>query len=100
MINIHTAAQFNEAMSGNYALTVLLVESHIISAQLDYNASPSDILNYEHKHLLRDAVTQPMGNDLVSNPTSGTLIAKSFTYPLKSGWQGNHMTVVAFIPII
>ena len=97
VINIHTASQFNEAMAGSYALTVLLIESHIISAQLDYNASPSDILDYEHKHLLRDAVTQNMGNDLASNPTAGSMITKSFTYPIKSGWQGNHMTVVAFI---
>jgi hypothetical protein len=38
-----------------------------------------------------------MGNDLVSNPEAGAMITKSYTYPLKSGWQGNHMTVVAFV---
>jgi hypothetical protein len=97
VINIHTASQFNENMSGQYALVVLLVESHIISAQEDYDQTPSEILEYEHKHVLRDAVTQAMGNFVVNQPKQGDVFAQSFTYPLPSNWMGENMTVVAYL---
>jgi len=97
VINIHTASQFNEALGSNYALVVLLVESHLISAQEDYDQTPSEILEYEHKHVLRDAVTQAMGNFVVSKPAQGSVFTQSFTYPLPTSWKGENMTVVAYI---
>ncbi len=97
VINIHTGSQFNQDMSGNYSLVVLLIESHIISAQEDYDQTPSEIPSYEHNHLLRDAVTQPMGNSLATNPKANSLYTSSYTYPLPSTWKGENMTVVAYI---
>ena len=97
VINIHTGAQFNEDMTGSYSLVVLLIESHIISAQEDYDQTPSEIPNYEHNHLLRDAVTQPMGNSLATNPKATNVYTNSFTYPIPSTWKGENMTVVAYI---
>jgi hypothetical protein len=97
VINIHAASQFHENLSGQYALVVLLVESHIISAQEDYDQTPSEILEYEHKHVLRDAVTQAMGNFVADAPKEGDIFSQSFTYPLPTNWKGENMTIVAYL---
>ncbi len=97
VINIHAASQFHENLSNQYALVVLLVESHIISAQEDYDQTPSEILEYEHKHVLRDAVTQAMGNFVADEPKQGDIFSQSFTYPLPTNWKGENMTVVAYL---
>lgn len=97
VINIHAASQFHENLSGQYALVVLLVESDIISAQEDYDQTPSEVLEYEHKHVLRDAVTQAMGNFIADAPKEGDIFSQSFTYPLPTNWKGENMTVVAYL---
>jgi hypothetical protein len=97
VINIHAASQFHENLSGQYALVVLLVESDIISAQEDYDQTPSEILEYEHKHVLRDAVTQAMGNFVADAPKEGDIFSQSFTYPLPTNWKGENMTIVAYL---
>jgi hypothetical protein len=97
VVNIHTATQFQSAKSGNYNLVVLLVESHIISAQEDYDHDPTEILDYEHMHVLRAAVTETMGNQIASNPNATDVYTSSYTFPLQSGWNGHNCTVVAYL---
>ncbi|MFM7721406.1 MAG: Omp28-related outer membrane protein [Bacteroidota bacterium] len=96
-INIHINSHFVESYPGSLNLVVLLVENHIISPQEDYTATPTEVEDYEHEHVLRAAITEPMGNSLVNAPTSGTNITKSFTVPISSAWNGQNMAVVAYL---
>ena len=96
-INIHINSHFVESYSGSLNLVVLLVENHIISPQEDYTATPSLVEDYEHEHVLRTAVTEPMGNALITAPNAGTSITKSFTVPVSSTWNGQNMAVVAYL---
>jgi hypothetical protein len=96
-INVHINSHFIESYSGSLNLVVLLVENHIISPQEDYNATPSEVEDYEHEHVLRAAVTEPMGNALINAPNIGTNITKSFTVPVSSEWNGQNMVVVAYL---
>ncbi|MFM9422033.1 MAG: hypothetical protein RIR06_494 [Bacteroidota bacterium] len=96
-INIHINSHFVESYSGSLNLVVLLVENHIISPQEDYTATPSEVEDYEHEHVLRTAVTEPMGNALITAPNAGTSITKSFTVPVSSTWNGQNMAVVAYL---
>ncbi len=96
-INIHINSHFVESYSGSLNLVVLLVENHIISPQEDYTATPSEVEDYEHEHVLRTAVTEPMGNALITAPNAGTNITKSFTVPISSAWNGENMAVVAYL---
>ncbi|MBM3448075.1 MAG: Omp28-related outer membrane protein [Bacteroidetes bacterium] len=96
-INIHINSHFVESYSGSLNLVVLLVENHIISPQEDYTATPSEVEDYEHEHVLRTAVTEPMGNALITSPNGGTSITKSFTVPVSSTWNGQNLVVVAYL---
>lgn len=50
--------------SFTHALTLYLLESHIIDWQIDGNANPPDIPNYEHNHVLRSALNGTWGQNL------------------------------------
>jgi hypothetical protein len=76
---------------------VLLVENHIISAQEDYSQTPSEIEEYEHEHVLRTNVTEPMGNLVINSPAAGFSSTNSFTMALQPNWVPTNMTVVGYL---
>ncbi len=97
IVNVHTHSQFLNNLSGNYDLVVLLTESKIVSAQEDYDQEPSEILDYEHNHVLHDAITPAPGMPLITNPRANDIVLKSFSYELNSNWNPEHCHVVAFV---
>jgi len=97
VINIHTATQFQENLTGNYQLVILIVESNIISPQEDYDQNPTEVEDYHHHHVLRAAVTEAMGNTIASNPSANSLKTTSYSFPLNSQWDGQNCTVVAYL---
>ena len=94
VFNIHMNSQFIEGYTGNVNLVVLLVESHLISTQRV--AQVGDIL-YEHEHVLRTNVSEPMGNQIANNPAAGFSATTSFTIPLESIWTPTNMTVIGYL---
>ena len=97
VFNIHMNSQFLQGYTGNVNLVVLLVENHLISAQEDYSQTPSEIEDYEHEHVLRTNVTEPMGNLVISNPSSGYSATSSFTISVQPNWVPTNMTVVGYL---
>ena len=97
VLNIHMNSQFIENYTGNVNLVVLLVENHILSAQEDYSQTPSEIEEYEHEHVLRTNVTEPMGNLVINSPSLGYSSTSSFTIPLQANWVPTNMTVVGYL---
>ena len=97
VFNIHMNSQFLQAYTGNVNLVVLLVENHLISPQEDYSQTPSEIGNYEHEHVLRTNVSEPMGNLVINSPTAGYSATTSFTIPAQSNWEPTNMTVVGYL---
>lgn len=97
VMNIHMNSQFLENYTGNVNLVVLLVENHIISAQEDYSQTPSEIEDYEHEHVLRTNVSEPMGNLVVNSPSPGYTSTTSFTIPLQANWVPTNMTVIGYL---
>lgn len=96
-LNIHLNSQFLSSYTGNLNLVVLVLESHIISPQEDYSVNPPEVENYEHMHVLRTAVTESMGNFLVSNPLAGSAQTSSFTVPIPANWNADNLTVVSYL---
>jgi hypothetical protein len=97
VFNIHMNSQFLEAYNGNVNLVVLLVENHIVSPQEDYSQTPSEIEDYEHEHVLRTNVSEPMGNLVISNPSAGFSATTSFTIPSKNNWEPMNITVIGYL---
>jgi hypothetical protein len=95
--NIHLHTQFLRSLNTSTKLVILLVESGIISAQEDYNQTPSEILNYRHDNLLRDALTDPTGWPFLNNPRENDTLVRSFTYPMNPDWNPANCSVLAFI---
>lgn len=97
ILNIHAHTEFLEALPNTYNLVVYVVESHIISAQEDYEQDPTEILDYEHNHLLRDAVTGAFGLPIASAPDAGNAVVKSFSYKMNDNWNAANCTVIAIL---
>jgi hypothetical protein len=97
VVNIHVHHQFLNSLPGSYNLVVLLAESNIISPQIDYDQTPSEIEDYEHNHVLRDGVTGAAGIPIATDPAANSTGVTSFTKALKNSWVANNCTVIAFI---
>jgi hypothetical protein len=97
VFNIHMNSQFIDAYAGKVNLVVLLIESDLVSAQEDYSQTPAEIEDYVHMHVLRANVSEPMGNQIASNPAAGFSATTSFTIPLKSIWTPTNMTVIGYL---
>lgn len=93
--------KFLNTMSGTYKLVVLLTEDSIVAPQKDYSQTPSDILTYVHRHMLRDAVNSTWGDTVATGSiNAGTLDTKNFVYngiASNSSWNADHCYVVAFV---
>jgi hypothetical protein len=96
-LNIHVHTQFLQSLQGRFQLIVLLLESHIISAQSDYSLDPSTIYDYEHNHLLRTNITNALGEPLLTNPLNNDQVVKSYTLPMSDLWVPENCSVVAFV---
>jgi len=81
-------------------IVLMILESPIIAPQKDYRLpSPSNILNYSHKHVLRANINGTWG-DLLSAGVSipaGSQIAKSYTYTLPDHIDSEKVSIVAFV---
>jgi hypothetical protein len=69
--------------SGKYNLVVLLTQDSIKAPQLKYGVG--EIVNYQHRFALRDAINSPWGDSLVSNGAAlNKTIVKPYNYTIKS----------------
>jgi len=91
-----------EDLEGNYNMSVMLTESHIIDPQDNKLADGSVITieDYEHNHVLRMMLTPFDGESFGTNLSGGELINKTFsaTLPDEDGtWIADNMEVVVFV---
>jgi len=96
-INVNT----NVANSRKIGLTVYILEDNIIQWQTDYDQTPSEIENYEHKHVLRAGMNGPFG-EIIKDNTDLTSIGDTITtnsYSLDAGddWVIDNCSIVAFV---
>ena len=73
----------NSSVNENY-LPIAMLQDSILGSQADYgNYNPTQWLNgqYVHMHVLRDVVT-PVWGEAISPTTQGTLITKTYEYPI------------------
>lgn len=97
ILNVHIHGQYLKNLTDSYSLVVLIAESHIISAQEDYDQTPSEILDYEHNHVLRDVITIPEGLPVSTAPASNDAFLRSFSYEFNSEWVPGNCHVIAYI---
>jgi len=95
---------FLNSASGELKLTVLIVEDSIVNWQKDYNyvdlenPGNTDIENYIHRHVLRNAINGSWGETIVENGIEqGKTLNKSFSYVINTEWVEERCSVIAFV---
>jgi thiol-disulfide isomerase/thioredoxin len=80
-------------------LVVMITETPVTAAQKDYRLpSPSDILDYKHKHVLRANINGTWGDVLnTTAPANGTAVTKTYEYTLPAQVNPDNVHIVAFV---
>lgn len=88
--------------AGKYNISVLVVESNIIEAQKNTNPNINngkEILDYNHKDVLRGAVNTTWGEEFADAALStGQVFNKAYTnYKIGKDWKPDDLKIVAFV---
>ncbi len=94
-LSLTSTITVNETLEGNYNYAVMITESGIVDAQDD--ADQGLILDYVHKHVLRDILTKADGDPLTENLTQGTVVEKQLTYVLPADWVASKCNVIVLV---
>ena len=99
---IEVSTTFTQSLEGKYKLVVMIAEDHVIAPQKNNNAAigPSpDWLDYEHRNILRDAITPVFGSYITAD---GTIVAnevyeKTFFYSPDVAWVTENCEIIVYI---
>lgn len=83
-----------QSLSGENYLTVLITQDSIVDTQDDKGVIN---LNYLHRHVLRDVVSNPGGDLITETISSDITVRRSFSLTLPAAWEAKHCSVVAFV---
>ena len=100
LLNAKVDVKFLLGYAGKVNLTVCILEDSIYGGQL--NNVPGDsmpiIKNFRFMHLLRGSLNGSFGEEITSNPVTGNLVTKSYTFDFNpTSWVPEHCSVIAFI---
>jgi hypothetical protein len=99
---INLDVTFNGSNEGKIRVVVIIVEDHIVSPQKnnkpDLGPAP-DWLDYEHRNIVRDAITPTFGTYLSSDGTivQGEVYSKTFFYGPATEWVTANCNIIAYV---
>ena len=100
-LDVEVDAEFLSILNGTYMISVVVTEDSIVKPQKNSDpviGSVPTILDYVHRDVLRGSFNGTWGDTLVSGTTAdGQHVIKNFSMILNSGWDENHISIVAFI---
>ena len=85
-----------QPLSGDIRLSIMLTESNIIDAQDDLEAG-GIVLDYVHRHVLRDMMTPSHGITLFNSISTGQTFNQTFTTTIPAEWNADNMEIIAFV---
>ena len=99
LICVDTQSEILASIDHNLSLTVVLLESGIISKQTDYSALPNQYVeDYEHNHVLRTSLNGPWGENLGKESfEANEVFSNRYSITPDSIWDLNNMSIVAFL---
>ena len=96
-VHLHTHITFSEAIAGEVRLALLLNESHVIGAQLDYGNDPEVIEDFEHNHVLRSSLNGADGLVVATDPAGGSTLQLDYTLVWNEAWLRENSHVLAVL---
>ncbi|MCB0767050.1 MAG: Omp28-related outer membrane protein [Flavobacteriales bacterium] len=90
---------FVEDVQGDHNLVVYLVEDHVVDWQLDAEASPPDVPDYDHRHMLRANLNGTWGEPVVTGSAAAgdTVTVDIPAYSLDPAWNTANFYLVAWV---
>ena len=114
-VNVDLTANFVDFESGDLRVTLFVVEDHVRGVGAGYNqvnayngvaghpyfGAGNPIVNYDHRHVLRDVypTNDAWGDNTVipSTPALNTPYTKNHTFNLNSAWNADSVSLVGFV---
>ncbi len=100
-INLDVKINFAQANFTNIKLVVYLLENKLVYKQFNYTNfynAINPILNYEHNHVLRNSLTNILGDPISENIAVNQIITKNFTLQIPSKISNsNNISFAAFV---
>ena len=86
-------------VSGDHNLVVYLTEDHVIDWQTDSEATPPDVPDYDHRHVLRTNLNGTWGVPVISGSAAeGDTITLEYTdFALNPAWNTANCALVAYV---
>ena len=95
-VHVEVRVAYTEAMSLTNHLSVVLVESGIIAAQIDDNVG-GEVEDYEHNHVLRSFLSYYLGDALPEENAAGRWYTFTYDKVIPAEWNADNMEVIAFV---
>ncbi len=91
--------RFAEAVDGDHNLVVYLTEDHVVDWQLDSDATPPDVEDYEHRHVLRANMNDTWGVPVVTGSVAAgdTLTLEYTNFAMNPAWVQANCALVAYV---
>lgn len=84
----------DKLVSGEIRLSVYITEDSIVDIQ---QKGAERVMDYVHRHVFRDAVSAPTGDNITALLETGDAFSKTYTVTLPPEWKAQHCSVVAFV---
>jgi hypothetical protein len=90
---------FVEDVEGDHNLVVYLLEDHVVDWQLDSEATPPDVEDYDHRHMLRANLNGTWGQPVVTGSVAAgqTVTVSLPAYALNPVWNTANLSLVAWV---
>ena len=88
--------KYTETVSSVNQLSVALIESDIIAAQVDDNVG-GVVEDYEHNHVLRKMLSFYQGDPLPEENIAGRVYEFTYSFTIPETWVAENMEVIAFV---
>lgn len=99
-VNLDVQMKFAQNYSG-LKIVVYALENHLIFKQANYTSyygNVNPVLNYEHNHVLRQGITNLLGDSITEETTAGQTVTKSFSFPIPSNFANPEN--ISFVAIL
>lgn len=98
-LQVNASVDILSVIEDSLHLAFYLSEDNIVSPQKDYSLTPSTILDYTHRHVLRGSINGTWGLPLVSGSyfAAGSNYSANASFMLPANWNENNVHVVAIL---
>ena len=85
-----------QRLAPDVRLSIMITESEIQDLQITPNGP---VVDYTHRHVLRDMLTNYDGDRITETLSAGAIIEKDFSFTMPAGWKEENCEIVAFVSL-